>query len=710
MRLEVLRERRFRPRVAGAVVVLLTGLVAVPGAASAAGTGRLQWDEVPVIAQVEVQARPLGTISRYLFGANLLWADDAEGAFDQSTGTFYPAFVSLLRRVGVTVLRYPGGTTSDSFRWLRAVGPERDRQANEPYGMQAATISDICCVLDGPAPSTVGPDEFGRLLDETGAAGTITVNFATGTAQEAADFVAYMTAPKSRRPSSDPVDPSYWAALRANNGHPGPYNVPYWEVGNEQFFPGQYGWRSGGLVRLGPHSGPCPTGEVATCLYAFGGTTSFSRQAVGTFADELPSASYSTGRAHQTFSVYFPPVVPHSATVYVSGKPWAEVANLADAGRRAEVYALQPSTGAISFGDGTHGEVPPKGAKVTVSYDSGPHGGFVEFYRAMKAMNPRIDICESEGRNLAFLALMGDRHPYDCVVLHEYARPADIAAPLVRYEEQLMAFPAREGEQLGALQEAVRRYSGRDIPVVLTEYGQLVAPVPAADPQFNLSLDEGLLVGAQLVEWADRGIPVAEKYLLDSAPFPSASLAEASRVSTASSVKALSIRAVHGLDKARVATGLSVDSALVAHEGREFVAEPSGQVLALMARLAGAQRLPATVADGPAMTVGKERVPALWLTAGVSPTRQLELVVVNAEPSRPVRAKIVLLHLRHMEWLQASVLDGPSATAYNSVLAPDEVTTADVSRDVGSGNFDWTFPAHSVSLLRLDLSPPALRV
>jgi alpha-L-arabinofuranosidase len=57
--------------------------------------------------------------------------------------------------------------------------------------MQAAQLSAVCCVLDGPQSSTVGPDEFGRLLDQTGAVGTITVNFATGTAREAADFVAY---------------------------------------------------------------------------------------------------------------------------------------------------------------------------------------------------------------------------------------------------------------------------------------------------------------------------------------------------------------------------------------------------------------------------------------------------------------------------------------------------------------------------------------
>ena len=211
--------------------------------------------EPGLAAEITVQPQPVGTISKYLFGANLLWAYNEEGAFDPTTDAFYPAFVSSLRRLGITSLRYPGGTASDSFDWLRAVGPKTERLANEPYGMQYTRVSRICCDLDGPDASSVGPDEFGQLLDQAGAIGNVVVNFATGTTQEAADFVAYMTAPLSPQRSSSPADASYWAELRAKNGHPAPYDVPYWEVGNEQFFPGQYGWRSGQVVRIGaiPH-------------------------------------------------------------------------------------------------------------------------------------------------------------------------------------------------------------------------------------------------------------------------------------------------------------------------------------------------------------------------------------------------------------------------------------------------------------------------
>ena len=616
-------------------------------------------------------------LSKYVFGANLLWAFDAEGAFNPATDSWYQGFVSMLRRLKLTVLRYPAGTTSDSFDWLRAIGPQAERQPNEPYGMQAAALSKVCCVVDSPIPSTVGPDEFGRLLGATGAVGNIVVNFATGTVRQAADFVAYMTAPLGG-PLSNPADPGYWAALRAANGHPAPYDVPYWEVGNEQSFPGQYGWRSGRLVDLGPHSVPCPPGEAPTCLYAFGGTTAFTDEPVGTFADDLPASSYSTGAPGQTFYVYFPPVVPRSVTVYVGGRPWTEVASLAGAGPGSHVYTLDVATGTIVFGNGVHGAVPPAGVLVTACYESGPHGGFVEFYRAMKAMGPKAQICETEESNVVFLQLMGRAYPYDCVELHLYARPTDIGAPLTAYEEQLMAYPPREVASLERLQREVRLYSGRQVPVVVTEYGQLVKPMPRADRNFNLTLDEGLLVAVQLMELASHHVVLAEKYLIDSAPFSD--------------------------DQAPA--GLSIDSALVAGPGPRFVAEPSGDAIALLSRLAGAELLPTVTLDAPTMGA-RGRVRSLWALAANSRKGSLELAVVNADPLQGTRVDVVLAGKPRIGDVKATVLDGPTAATYNTPTWPDLVGTrafSSSSAAAGPGRFNWYFPAHSLTLLVVPLA------
>ncbi|HYA45263.1 MAG TPA: hypothetical protein VED59_06630 [Acidimicrobiales bacterium] len=702
-------------------LVVLTTLVAF-SAAQAVGAGRLALSETTSTPHTTTRAAGLSAVqisigpglgiqvSKYLFGANLLWADGAEGAFDPLTGRFHPGFVAALRDLGITMLRYPGGTTSDSFQWQIAVGRQEARGLNEPYGMQAARLSSVCCVLDGPERSAVGPDEFGSLLEETGAAGTVTVNFDTGSESQAADFVAYMTSPLTEHPSPNPNEASYWAALRAINGHPAPYDIPYWEVGNEQAFPGQYGWRSGRPLKLGPHRVPCPAGEMATCLYAFGGTTRFTDEGVGTLADDLPAASYSTGAPHQRFYVYFPPVVPGSEAVYVGGSRWREVPSLVEAGPGARVYTLDVATGAITFGDGRHGMIPPEDALVKASYDSGPHGGFVEFYRAMKAMNSRISVCESEEADVAFIRLMGKQYPYDCVELHEYARPADFAAPLAKYEDGLMAFPVREGAALAWLQNQIRRYSGRRIPVLMTEYGQLVAPVPVADPAFNLSLDEGLLTGAQLITWIDHQVPVAERYLAESAPLIEIDLTSALRPEGSRQGGALSAsrggRAAYGSASERalsiarimVETGLSPDSGAIALLGRSFVVEPSGLALSLMSQLAGRYRLAVWIRHDPQTARG---APALWATATAGPSGGTELVVINASPDRPVLAEIVLRRHVYRGWLRAEQLDGPSPTAYNTPSSPKTVHITSCEVRVSGSSVGWKFPAHSLTLLVL---------
>lgn len=660
----------------------LSTVCALPSAAVASGTpgnGVAGPSPTPP-TEIILSGKDLGRVSPYVFGSNLLWPYNAEGAFDAGTGSFYPGFVQQAKQLGISALRYPAGITSDSFQWERAIGPQAEREDNEPYGMQDAGLSSVCCTVDLPTPSTVGPDEFGQLLGQLGAVGNIVVNFDTGTAQQAADWVAYMTAPHGEQPSSNPDDPGYWAKLRAENGHPAPYDVPYWEVGNEQDGRGQFGWRSGTLVAMGPHTTKCPKADTGMCLYAYGGTTAFYHETVGTFADTEPQASYSTGNKNQKFYVYFPPVVPDSESIFVNGQMWAAVPNFADAGPTSDVYTFDSSTGMVSFGNGVHGAIPPEGAEITASYQSGPHGGFVEYYDAMKQMNPDAQVCESEEASVAFLKTMGKTYPYDCVELHKYAAPSDTAAPMTQYEEDLMGYPIKQGAEVTALQQEIKQYSGKDIPVVLTEYGQLVTPMPDADPAFNLSLDESLLVGSQLEEWIAHGLPLAEKYLLTSTPF---------------------LGQEDATDLAINVNGLSIDSAMIAGPNPDFVEEPTGQVIGLMSKVAGAQLLSSSVTGNPVMSpYSNEQVPVLQVVATQS-GKDVDLVVVNTSPTQSVPTTVDMGSIAHGNTATLSLLDGPSPTSYNLNGEPPSVTTTISKYLVPSGNFTWTFPAHSVSIVAL---------
>ena len=120
---------------------------------------------------------------------------------------------TLLRGAGLQVLRYPGGSTSDNYHWL----------SNMP---------------DDPAQGGTTPsanfDAFMSVVKSIRAQAMITVNYGSGTAQEAADWIRY--ANRGGRHYRGPV-PTYAGA--SSTGHD--YGITYWEVGNELYGDGTYG-------------------------------------------------------------------------------------------------------------------------------------------------------------------------------------------------------------------------------------------------------------------------------------------------------------------------------------------------------------------------------------------------------------------------------------------------------------------------------------
>lgn len=95
-----------------------------------------------------------------------------------------------------------------------------------------------------------------------------------------------------------------------------------------------------------------------------------------------------TGEPDQAFALVATPVLPESVALTVNGETWGRIDDLTAAGaevqpkgaafvtppaggERVRVYALDPASGAVRFGDGLHGARPPKGAVIQASYASG---------------------------------------------------------------------------------------------------------------------------------------------------------------------------------------------------------------------------------------------------------------------------------------------------------------------------------------------------
>lgn len=55
----------------------------------------------------------------------------------------------------------------------------------------------------------------------------------------------------------------------------------------------------------------------------------------------------------------------------VNGRPWTRVTDLRNAGPQDAVYVLDREDGTVTFGDGTHGQMPQVGNTIRISYRLG---------------------------------------------------------------------------------------------------------------------------------------------------------------------------------------------------------------------------------------------------------------------------------------------------------------------------------------------------
>jgi len=120
--------------------------------------------------------------------------------------------VQALKTLKIPNVRYPGGCFADEYHWRDGVGPNRRSTVNANWGN----------AID---PNTFGTDEFFDFIGMIDSEAYISVNVGSGTIQEAADWMAYMTADTRSSAGQD----------RAANGHAEPYEIAFLGLGNENW-------------------------------------------------------------------------------------------------------------------------------------------------------------------------------------------------------------------------------------------------------------------------------------------------------------------------------------------------------------------------------------------------------------------------------------------------------------------------------------------
>ncbi len=169
----------------------------------------------------------------WALGSNIQFANGGDGILDTATGKLRADAVAELAGLHLGIVRFPGGSLSQLYHWRDGVGPRAWRPAGISYFDGSELANDY------------GTDEHLELCGRLGAEASITVNFETGTPQEAANWVEYVNGAVPASPpgtwtttswAGDAVAPAgYFAWLRSAFGHPEPYGVTRWEVGNEVY-------------------------------------------------------------------------------------------------------------------------------------------------------------------------------------------------------------------------------------------------------------------------------------------------------------------------------------------------------------------------------------------------------------------------------------------------------------------------------------------
>ena len=129
--------------------------------------------------------------------------------------------LQALKNLQVPVLRWPGGCFADEYHWMDGIGPREKRPSmkNNNWG---GTIED----------NSFGTHEFLNLCELLGCEPYISGNVGSGTVEELAKWVEYMTSEEG----------TPMAKLRKENGRAKPWKVKFLGVGNES-------WGCGGNMR-----------------------------------------------------------------------------------------------------------------------------------------------------------------------------------------------------------------------------------------------------------------------------------------------------------------------------------------------------------------------------------------------------------------------------------------------------------------------------
>ena len=480
--------------------------------------------EFPVKLSIDI-AKTVQTIEPdSIFGINHRYAFNGYGTFDSKEMKMKDEFTKLYEQAGFGSIRYPGGTISNLFNWKTTLGDKKDRkkQIHGFYNNEG----------QGGIEPNFGIKEIADFADQVGSEIVYVYSLGRGNAQDAADLVEFLNAKVGTNPNGG-ID---WAEVRAKNGNKEPYNVRYFEIGNEM----QQAWGgSDGTASQGYWTTYVNGDAGAEKAYTEGGQAKFVQKYAVDEENWNKKASQSDGKPNLVRYLRYAnqnpgklvdgkivedpeyKAVNDGVKVYVGTDgnldEWTVVSNFENSKATDKHCVVDYSTGRITFGDGKKGMIPPAGKNIYATYTV-DREGFIDVSKAIKQTTEKINEIEKTNyksnvytsfESHGFINRMnelGANEWYDGMTIHPYSGSVSGGTNAEAFYDDAM----KKAESVGIqkVREYVERLPKGKVPVI-SEYGIFRNTESQVRSQTH-----ALYIAKVIMEYVKLGSPYIQKHCL----------------------------------------------------------------------------------------------------------------------------------------------------------------------------------------------------
>lgn len=630
-----------------------------------------------------------------IFGINHRYAFNAYGTFDDETMKVKDGFKSLYKTAGFGSIRYPGGSISNLFNWKTTLGPkeQRKKQVHAFYNNGRQTGID----------PNFGLEEIASFADEVDSDIVYVYSLARGSAQDASDLIEFLNARVGTNPNGG-ID---WAQVRSDYGHPEPYNVQFFEIGNE--IQQCYGINSDGKTTQGYWIDYRSDGSQAVNAFTLGAPTAYNRIYAANPDNWDENASKSDGSANMVRQLRhvntntmlyedgrlvmdpeFAALDP-GAHIYVgqnagSAEEWTIVDSLKTASATDKKCMLDYSTGEVTFGDGVHGAIPAQGLGIYASYTL-RHDGFNAVSQAMRDTQAKINELESKDHSLQiytawehvnFVQLenqLGKADLYDGMTIHPYSGTVNESSD----EAYLLDAMRRADGCRTKVEDYLRQMPDDKVPAI-SEFGIYYNTSGRTRSQLH-----ALYVARCIMDYAELGSPYIQKHCLSDYYTSGADALGPTQQAV------IQVVASNGAD---TATGKGDFG---------YFATPSAHVFQIFNSGFGTELLESSLSQDYTLSNG---VSALSVLASRDEDDNYSIALTNAEPSLSHTVQIRLPEGTDLsrEGLKVKVqrLESDQLAAENSLDNPDHVSVSvDEAVVAEDGSVYVTVAPHSFAIVRI---------